>query len=319
MLSQMMGRAGRPGFDTTGVAIVMTDNGSAESFKHRITRSEVIESQLAAKLSETLNCEISQGVITSSAEALEWLRGTFFYVRVKMHPHKYGIKPGLTDVALDAHLENVCLMKLQELYSVNLIQLDAGAVEPRPPCHVMCKHIVPLQAMKCVHRHRTILCRRQPLTLLARSLRLMLGIDGATNFSTSELLHVLSSCELLQVPLRRSEKKVLNELHTQTRYRIKSELPPSKIKVQDPAHKTFVLLQCAIGQLELGDYSMRQVRLRAKRAAGAVEEAPVPLTRLFRGRRRSRWSTAPCVCSPPARSSPWTTATTGSWRCCLSS
>ena len=93
-------------------------------------------------------------------------------------------------------------------------------------------------------------------------LLLEMEFDG---FDTHHLLHVLSHCEELQTDLRRSEKKLLNELHSQCRFRIKSELAKSKVKVQEPWQKAFVLMQAAIGGLTLGDYTMRQqVRVRGE-------------------------------------------------------
>jgi len=93
-LMQMMGRAGRPGFDTTGKAVIMTDNGSAAYFGDRIKGAEIIESRLRDKLVETLNAEISQTVVTSSADALVWMRSTFFYTRVKRNPRLYDLRVG---------------------------------------------------------------------------------------------------------------------------------------------------------------------------------------------------------------------------------
>ena len=37
--------------------------------------------------------------------------------------------------------------------------------------------------------------------------------------------------------------------------------PPSKVRIQTPAQKTFVLLQSAIGQHYLDDYTLRQEML----------------------------------------------------------
>ena len=142
-LMQMMGRAGRPGFDTKGVAVIMTDNESAKDFGQRIKGSEIIESQLQLKLVETLNAEISQGVITSSADALLWMRGTFFYVRVKKNPATYKLQPGQTDTAVDKVLEKMCWAGLRELSMAKIVNMDkTGEVRPLPPCAIMSVNMV---------------------------------------------------------------------------------------------------------------------------------------------------------------------------------
>jgi len=61
----------------------MTDNGSIKKFQNLSDGLEVIESQLMGKLVETLNTEVSQGVITSAMQAITWVKSTFFFVRVR--------------------------------------------------------------------------------------------------------------------------------------------------------------------------------------------------------------------------------------------
>jgi ATP-dependent DNA helicase HFM1/MER3 len=80
-LTQMIGRAGRPGLDTSGVAVVMTDNRSKPMYEKKIEGSEVIESMLRSTIIETLNAEISQHVIKDVPTALLWIKSTFYYIR----------------------------------------------------------------------------------------------------------------------------------------------------------------------------------------------------------------------------------------------
>ncbi|GMH89115.1 hypothetical protein TL16_g11357, partial [Triparma laevis f. inornata] len=88
-LTQMMGRAGRPGHDTSGVAVVLTDNNSVKKFEAKMSGSVVVESHLKNQLVETMNAEISQGVVTDINGALRWLKSTFFYVRMRCRPTFY--------------------------------------------------------------------------------------------------------------------------------------------------------------------------------------------------------------------------------------
>lgn len=62
----MIGRAGRPGFDTSGTAVVMTDNKSKHLFeKLACDGLGSAKSQLLSKLDEFVNAEISQQVVIS--------------------------------------------------------------------------------------------------------------------------------------------------------------------------------------------------------------------------------------------------------------
>jgi len=79
MLLQMTGRAGRPGFDTEGVAVIMTSNQDKEFYSDLTL--DVIESTLKSIFVEALCAEITQTVVQDASDAISWLRNTFFYIR----------------------------------------------------------------------------------------------------------------------------------------------------------------------------------------------------------------------------------------------
>jgi ATP-dependent DNA helicase HFM1/MER3 len=62
---QMIGRAGRPQFDTHGVAVVLTTNDEKRSCENMVLGKEMIESVLHENLIEHLNAEIVLGSINS--------------------------------------------------------------------------------------------------------------------------------------------------------------------------------------------------------------------------------------------------------------
>jgi ATP-dependent DNA helicase HFM1/MER3 len=59
-LMQMIGRAGRPQFDTRGVAIVMTSTDKKAEYSG-LVQGKIIESNLFPKMIEHLNAEIVAG------------------------------------------------------------------------------------------------------------------------------------------------------------------------------------------------------------------------------------------------------------------
>lgn len=69
---QMIGRAGRPQFDTFGVAVVMTSIEEKRSFENLLLGKELIESGLHESLIEHLNAEIVLGSIRDMNDAMEW-------------------------------------------------------------------------------------------------------------------------------------------------------------------------------------------------------------------------------------------------------
>lgn len=81
-IQQMVGRAGRPQFDTKGMAVIMTDDSKVAKYEAIANNKEPVESHMSEKVIEHLNVEISLGTVNSMEQALEWLRSTFLFVRM---------------------------------------------------------------------------------------------------------------------------------------------------------------------------------------------------------------------------------------------
>ncbi|ELT92384.1 hypothetical protein CAPTEDRAFT_102528 [Capitella teleta] len=87
---QMIGRAGRPQFDNTATAVIMTKHQTKRKYDSLLNGTQLIESSLHAHLIEHLNAEIVLGTISDVSVAIEWLRSTFLYIRVMKNPQHYG-------------------------------------------------------------------------------------------------------------------------------------------------------------------------------------------------------------------------------------
>ncbi|ESL06936.1 RNA helicase [Trypanosoma rangeli SC58] len=92
-VAQMSGRAGRPGLDTHGIALVLTTEAKAalyEPLRHGDSCSTV-ESQLHQKMIEHVNAEVALRTIHSFALGVEWIKTTFLWIRLRHCPRHYGI------------------------------------------------------------------------------------------------------------------------------------------------------------------------------------------------------------------------------------
>ncbi|WP_248515817.1 DEAD/DEAH box helicase [Salinarchaeum laminariae] len=78
---QMLGRAGRPGYDDVGYGWVVTDRSDADRYRRLLREGTEIHSNLSNDLPEHLLAEVCVGTIESRADALEWLDTTFYAVR----------------------------------------------------------------------------------------------------------------------------------------------------------------------------------------------------------------------------------------------
>ncbi|WP_254762614.1 DEAD/DEAH box helicase [Natrinema marinum] len=86
---QMLGRAGRPGYDDVGYGWVVCDSAEADKYRRLLRDGKEIESRLAESLETHLNAEIAMGTITDLEDVMDWLETTFYYVRGQSKPDDY--------------------------------------------------------------------------------------------------------------------------------------------------------------------------------------------------------------------------------------
>ena len=71
---QMMGRAGRPQYDTSATAVIMTVESKRDYYQRLISGTQQVESGLMENLAEHLNTEVVLSTITDISMALAWLK-----------------------------------------------------------------------------------------------------------------------------------------------------------------------------------------------------------------------------------------------------
>lgn len=90
---QMLGRAGRPQFDSYGEGIIITGHSELQYYLSLMNQQLPIESQFVSKLADQLNAEIVLGTVQNAREACNWLGYTYLYVRMLRNPTLYGLAP----------------------------------------------------------------------------------------------------------------------------------------------------------------------------------------------------------------------------------
>jgi ATP-dependent DNA helicase HFM1/MER3 len=144
---QMLGRAGRPQFDDSAVAIIMTRLDKVQRYTKMVSGQEILESTLHLNLIEHLNSEIGRGTIYSVETAWKWLSGTFLSVRMSQNPDYYKLEgiPSSRDV--DETLRLVCERDVKLLQENRLV-----ADEKRFMCteygHAMSRYMVQFDTMR---------------------------------------------------------------------------------------------------------------------------------------------------------------------------
>lgn len=145
---QMLGRAGRPQFDNTAVAIIMTTNDKADKYRRMVSGQDVLESTLHLNLIEHLNSEIGLGTVKDLYSAKLWLAGTFLAVRIRRNPTYYRLE-GVASSTLDVgeRLERVCELNIKLLQDTKLITSDHQFLCTEYGI-AMAKFMVPFETMK---------------------------------------------------------------------------------------------------------------------------------------------------------------------------
>lgn len=88
---QIFGRAGRPQFDTSGHAVIITSHNKLSHYLSLLTNQIPIESSFITYLADNLNAEIALGTISNVPEAVEWLSYTYLFVRMRLNFQSYGM------------------------------------------------------------------------------------------------------------------------------------------------------------------------------------------------------------------------------------
>lgn len=122
-IQQMIGRAGRPQFDDSGTAVIMTSKENKSRYEKILEGSELVESCLHNHLIEHMNAEIVLRTIKDRDSAIGWLRSTFLYVRITQNPEYYNIGiPGVNNCDVEIILDHIYMENIEALK-------DAGIVE----------------------------------------------------------------------------------------------------------------------------------------------------------------------------------------------
>jgi len=230
---QMLGRAGRPQFDTTGIARIFTQDSKKDFYKHFLHTGFPVESTLHKVLDNHLGAEVSAGTIATMQDALDYLTWTFFFRRLHKNPSYYGL-----ELSAEEH-NTIAAQKMANDYMIELVDKSLrdlaeskclelypnGNVDPTPMGKIMSYYYL---------SHRTI---RHLVTHAKRSA------------SFADVLFWMSSAtEYDELPVRHNEDLINAELAKNLPIDAKSF---GNLPLWDPHVKSFLLLQSHMSRIEL--------------------------------------------------------------------
>ncbi|GAW79840.1 pre-mRNA-splicing helicase BRR2 [Plasmodium gonderi] len=103
---QMVGRSGRPQYDKSGKAIIITDHRNLQLYLSLNNEQLFIESTLLSNIVNVINSEIVLKNIQNFKEAVDWFRYTYLYIRMMKNPCLYGILEMTEKMDSSEFLEN---------------------------------------------------------------------------------------------------------------------------------------------------------------------------------------------------------------------
>jgi activating signal cointegrator complex subunit 3 len=111
---QQIGRAGRPQYDTEGVAVVLCHEPKKSFFRKFLYDPFPVESALHKQLHAHINAEIVAGTIATRQDAVDYLTWTYLFRRLAKNPSYYGLSDA-TPKALTLYLSTLVRRVLSDL------------------------------------------------------------------------------------------------------------------------------------------------------------------------------------------------------------
>ena len=243
---QMLGRAGRPQFDTYGEGIIITTQAEIQYYLSLLNSQLPIESQFMRKLADNLNAEVVLGTIRTRDEAVEWLGYSYLYVRMLRTPGLYGVGADYSDdVALEQKRVDLIHSAAMVLERCSLLKYDkkTGKLQSTELGRIASHYYISHNSMLTYNTHL------QP------------------QISPIELFRVFALSEEFKfIPVRSEEKLELAKLLARVPI-------PVKEGIEEPQAKINVLLQAYISRLGLEGLAMMADMVYVTQSAGRILRA----------------------------------------------
>jgi pre-mRNA-splicing helicase BRR2 len=243
---QMLGRAGRPQYDTYGEGIIITSQSEMQYYLSLLNQQLPIESQFVSRLADNLNAEIVLGNVRTRDEGVDWLGYTYLFVRMLRSPGLYSVGAEYEDdVALEQKRVDLIHSAATVLEKCNLIKYDkrSGKLQSTELGRIASHYYITHNSMATYNQHI------QP------------------SITTIELFRVFAlSEEFKYIPVRQDEKLELAKLL--------GRVPiPVKEGIDEPHAKINVLLQAYISRLKLEGLALMADLVYVTQSAGRILRA----------------------------------------------
>ncbi|KAI1005935.1 Pre-mRNA-splicing factor [Podosphaera aphanis] len=248
---QMLGRAGRPQYDTYGEGIIITTQTEMQYYLSLLNQQLPIESQFVSRLADNLNAEIVLDNIRNRDDGVDWLGYTYLFVRMLRSPGLYSVGADYEeDTLLEQKRVDLIHSAAVVLEKSNLIKYDkkTGRLQSTELGRIASHYYITHSSMLTYNHHI------QP------------GITPIELFRVFAL-----SDEFKYIPVRQDEKLELAKLF--------GRVPiPVKESIEEPHAKINVLLQAYISRLKLEGLALMADLVYVTQSAGRILRAIFEIT-----------------------------------------
>ena len=241
---QMLGRAGRPQFDSSGIARIFTQDSKKAFYKHFLHTGFPVESSLHNVLDNHLGAEASAGTIATKQDALDYLTWTFFFRRLHKNPSYYGL-----EISAEQHANDQSVARqLASDYMISLVD----------------KSLESLATSSCVTIHSNGDVDSTPFGKIMSyyylshlSIRMLLSKASSTSNPIFHdiLAWVSLATEFNDLPVRHNEDLINAELAKNLPITLSQSSPSAHLMddlpMWDPHVKAFLLLQSHFSRIDL--------------------------------------------------------------------
>ena len=228
---QMLGRAGRPGFDREGLGIILTGLNQVRKYLGLLNEQMPIESFFLEKILDQLNAAIVSDSVLNFKDALNWLDKSYFVIRLRKNPEYYGLiikDEKNKNIEIFHFLLNLVYTCINDLEKYGMITFNKkNGVFEKTYIGIICSYFYIKPTSMQIYNSK--------ISEMENT------IDIFNLFTLSE--------EFKYIIIREEEKIEIQKL-------INSVPIPVKTTLDDPLSKINVLLQCYISKINLEGYSI---------------------------------------------------------------
>lgn len=229
---QMVGRAGRPQFDTSGVCVIMTDFEMVSHYEQIKNQSIEINSHYLKNIRDDIGAEIALGSVSTADCAIMFVQKSFFFVRYTSGKQKMEILKTISAQKMSSNLgafvRTYVEKCLEELVQLNLVKKEGDLYTSTHSLREICKQCIGIDTLAEVLKN--------PADML---------------MTKESLLNLLSlSNEFSRITSKVNERKELNELN-------KFIGMPLKKSACTFDRKVWVLLQVYIQKLKIVNWDLK--------------------------------------------------------------